>query len=100
MRHALARPILLLLVILAASTASLRAVVLYTYDFSTGSGAAVSQSSGQPFGATFGDFTRTNLNAASNGAVFASTNWDTGGSLNPAEYLSYSITASPGLQLA
>src|SRR4051812_1716911 len=53
--------------------------VLFTYDFpgGAGTGAAGSQTNGQPAGATFGDFTRNVVTVEGTGNVFDSSNWAT-----------------------
>jgi hypothetical protein len=71
-----------------------KAAVIFLYDFPGGSGVAASQTNGQPSGATFGDFTRANLNSTSSGNVFASVKWNTGGSIDTTEFLAFSITAT------
>jgi hypothetical protein len=93
------RPLLIALIAVAALSTPAYSTVIFIYDFPGGSGLAASQTNGQPSGATFSDFTRTNLNAAVNPGAFASTKWNTGGSIDPSEFLSFSITASVGQYL-
>jgi hypothetical protein len=56
------------------------ASVIYLYDFpgSPGSGLAIDQANWQPSGARFGDFARTNVDAASGNDLFKSNNWNQG----------------------
>ena len=83
--------------ILACSTGSAALVYLYDFPGTPGSGLAANQTNPQPSGATFSDFTRTNLNPD---IVPRSNEFDTiGWSLNGQDltkYEGFTITASPG----
>jgi hypothetical protein len=50
----------------------------------------------QPSGATFGDFTRTNVDPAGGGNVFNSSNWNQGVTIDTTEYVGFSITSDAG----
>jgi hypothetical protein len=74
--------------------------LIYTYDFPGGSGLASDQTNSQPSGVTFGDFTRTNVNAAPMpGDTFGSISWSQNGSLDSTVFESFSITADIGFHL-
>src|SRR4051794_22694702 len=85
----------LMLVAQSAAHASL----IYIYDFPGASGLATNQTNGQPSNATFGDFTRTNLNGSGGPPVFASTGWNQNNSIDPTEFEGFSITATGGFHL-
>lgn len=70
---------------------------LFTYDFpgDPGSGLAASQTATQPSGATFGDFTRVNVNANAGANRFNSTAWNTTATLDTGEYVQFSFTVNP-----
>ena len=78
-----------------------RASLIYLYDFpgNPGSGLASDQANGQPSGATFSDFTRTNLSEANGSAVFNSTGWNQGGTIDVTQFVGFSIAANAGLHL-
>ncbi len=89
----------------ALSCSTLRASLLFLYDFpgSPGSGLAANQSFPQPTGATFGDFTRTAdlgvVSSAGGNNTFGTNNWNQTGVINPAQYEGFTITANVGLVL-
>jgi hypothetical protein len=79
-----------------------RASLIYLYDFpgNPGSGLASDQTNGQPSGATFSDFTRTNVGATPTGAnEFGGNTWSLSGSLDSTVFESFSITADVGFHL-
>ena len=78
------------------------ASLIYLYDFpgSPGSGLAADQTNPQPSGATFTDFTRTNVGVvASSVDEFGSNNWSLGGALDSTVFEGFSITAAGGFHL-
>jgi hypothetical protein len=87
--------------LLLAGHPAVRASVIYLYDFpgDPGSGLAVDQTNLQPSGATFSDFTRTNVTATAGGNVFNSSNWNQGVAIDTAEYVGFSITSAAGFVL-
>jgi hypothetical protein len=78
---------------------AVHASLIYTYDFPGASGLAANQTNGQPSNATFGDFTRTNLNGSGGPPVFASTGWNQNNSIDPTQFEGFSITATGGFHL-
>ena len=75
------------------------AAIVYTYDFpgSPGSGLAANQSSSQPYGATFSDFTRVGgIAQLPTANVFDSNQWPTGSFFDPNKYATFTLTADPG----
>ena len=91
--------VVIALILMAASTG--KAAIIYLYDFpgNPGSGLAVDQTNSQPAGATFSDFTRTNVGAAAGGNVFNSNNWNQGAGIDPTQYVAFSITGDAGFVL-
>jgi hypothetical protein len=87
-------------VLLLAGHSAVRASVIYLYDFpgDPGSGLASDQTNSQPSGATFSDFTRTNV-GTSGGPLFNSNNWNQGGSIDTTQYVGFSITADAAFAL-
>lgn len=81
--------------------ATAHASLIYTYDFPGNSGLAADQTNLQPSNATFSDFTRTNVGTPPTGPSdsFRTNNWSLGGSLDPTEFVSFSIVASGGFHL-
>jgi hypothetical protein len=88
-------------VLLLAGHSAIRASVIYLYDFpgSPGSGLAVAQTSSQPSGATFSDFTRTNVDVTNGDDVFNSNNWNQGVAIDTTQYVGFSITSDAGFHL-
>ena len=94
--------------VLAAATcmlicSSVRASLIYTYDFpgAPGSGLATDQTNGQPANATMSDFTRNGgLTGSGANGVFGSKNWSTSATLDPTVFTAFTITANPGFVLS
>lgn len=86
---------------IALTATAARASLIFLYDFpgSPASGLAVDQTNPQPANATFSDFTRTNVNVASNN-WFTSTGWNQTSSIDTTQHEGFSITASPGYVLS
>lgn len=85
------------ILLIAGVTSVYAQATLFTYDFpgSPGSGAAASQTNAQPTGATFSDFTRTNVTVNTAGNVFNSSNWSTG-AVDATKYVSFNVTPTAG----
>ena len=87
---------------LVLACSSIRASLIYTYDFpgpGPNNGAAANQTNPQPSLATLSDFTRNGgLIGTGVANVFGSTNWPTG-SPNLSVFTAFTITASPGFVL-
>ncbi len=75
--------------------------VVYTYTFpgSPGSGLAADQTSTAPAFTTFGDWTRVGVTIDTTANAWGSTGWNTGSSVNRAQYTSFTITSAPGFVL-
>ena len=88
-------------VALVLTCSSTQASLIYNYDFpgSPASGLAAQQTNPQPANATFGDFTRTNVNYVANN-WFTSTGWNQTASIDTTQYEGFSIAASPGYVLS
>lgn len=86
-------------VALVASSAN--ASLIYTYDFPGNSGLASAQTNPQPSGATFSDFTRSNVNTPPTGPsdTFWTSNWGLSTSPDSTKFVSFSIVASGGFHL-
>ena len=89
------------LAIFLAIRSTADASLLYLYDFPGNSGLAVDQTNSQPSGATFSDFTRTNVGTPPTGPSdsFRTNNWSLATSLDSTKFVSFSIVASGGFHL-
>jgi hypothetical protein len=85
--------------VLACSSTHGSLVFLYDFPGNPGSGIAANQTNPQPTGATFSDFTRTNLASVNAANVFASHNFSSGTSLDPTTYEGFSIAAASDYHL-
>lgn len=103
------RSLLVIALTLAASTIPSRAVFIYDFPGSPGSGNppvngfAANQTNPQPANATFSDFTRTATLTQMPGApannTFGTENWNQTGSIDTTQYEGFSITAAGGSRL-
>ena len=80
---------------------SASASIVYLYDFpgTPGSGLAANQTNPEPASATFGDWKRVNVSQLPTTNVFDSNYWNNSSTFNPAQYVSFSITATAGVKL-
>jgi hypothetical protein len=95
---------LLALAICMLVCSSVRASLVYTYDFpgpGPGNGLATNQTNPQPSGGTLSDYTRNGgLTGTGNSGVFGSKNWPTAAALDPNVFTAFTITANPGFVLS
>jgi hypothetical protein len=82
---------LMTVALLGAATLCSQAALLGTYNFSSGDTTVPTAA-----GMTFGAFSRQNVTAASGGAVFLSTGWNTGSAIDSGEYVQFTITPTSG----
>jgi hypothetical protein len=85
--------------LLLLSAAHARAIFIYDFPGIPGSGLAADQTNPQPANATFSDFTRTGVVQAGDPNKFVSSQWNQGSSLDPTQYVGFSITAAAGYHL-